>query len=130
MSDDCSVKLFKGTSPSRYGLPIVAKRHEVYFLENKPKFLSKLNSAISAGLAQARVDHAHSCKILDIVVDMDKKQSVYYVYHMLEGLQNDVGAELERRQEEKREFSEEELWSFLRQVGSALMYAHEKVRGR
>jgi len=42
ISDDNSVRLFKGFSTARNGAPIVAKRHEFLLLRDKDKFSQRL----------------------------------------------------------------------------------------
>lgn len=79
VSEDGCVKLFKGCCKSRQHLPIVAKCHEVHRLDGTLDFQIKLNSVINVGLAQARVEHQHSCKILEIRIDFDFKNDVFCV---------------------------------------------------
>jgi len=75
ISDDNSVWLYKGFSIARNGEPIVAKRHEFLFLRDKAQFSQRLNEALNVGLAQARVDHLHSCKVLEIRLDISEVQN-------------------------------------------------------
>lgn len=120
------VMLYRGISKSRNNLPIVAKRHKFTTLEG-PEMSKRLNAAMNAGLAQARVDHQHSCKIIAMHLDVRKAPSTYYLYHILEGMEGDMRMEINQRKEENRPYNEVELWDFLVQVTSALAFAHKKV---
>jgi len=124
LSADRTVRLFHATSLQRH-LPVVIKRHDVYFV-TKPAFLSDLNSAINAGLAQARAEHPHSCKILEVNVDLDPGQNIYSVLHVLEALDKDLGRVIEFRQRERTGVNEAEIRTFLMEIGSAVAFAHGK----
>ena len=123
ISDDNSVWLFKGFSTARNGAPIVAKRHEFLLLRDKDQFSQRLN----VGLAQARVDHPHSCKLLEIRLDISGATNQYFVYHILEALENNLWQEVKQRKKRPNRYSEQEMWNFLEQMTSALSFAHDKV---
>ena len=127
ISDDNSVWLFKGSSTARNGAPIVAKRHEFLLLRDKDQFSKRLNEALNVGLAQARVDHPHSCKLLEIRLDISGAPEQYFVYHILEALKSNVWQEVEQRKKRPNPCSELEMWDFLEQTTSALSFAHDKV---
>jgi len=127
ISQDNSVWLFKGISTARFGVPIVAKRHEFSLLRDKGQFSERLNAALNAGLAQARVDHPHSCKIMEIRLDISAAPNQYFVYHFLEALEKDLYQEVEQRKKRRNPCSEQEMWNFLEQTASALSFAHDKV---
>ena len=127
ISDDNSVWLFKGSSTARNGAPIVAKRHEFLLLRDKDQFSQRLNEALNVGLAQARVDHPHSCKVLEICLDISGAPNQYFVYHILEALENNLWQEVKQRQKRPNRYSEQEMWNFLEQMASALSFAHDKV---
>lgn len=118
-----TVRLYKGLSS-----PIIAKRHEFSIIRNEFNLHRELAKAINAGLAQARVQHPHICRIIAMHLETSKAPKRYYLDHVLEALEKDVWREIIERQAQNRRFSEWELWEFLMQVGSALAYAHEKVR--
>lgn len=121
-----AVRLYRGTSKSR-NLPIVAKRHKFRTFEG-PEMWEKLNAAMNAGLAQARVEHPHSCKIIAMHLDWSEaKKDTYHLYHILEALPGDMRKEIAKRKKENRVYSEVELWDFLVQASSALTFAHNKV---
>lgn len=127
ISDDNSVRLFKGFSLTRNRLPIVAKRHEFSLLRDKGQLSERLNAAINAGLAQARVEHPNSCKVLEICLDLSEAPNQYYVYHVLEALETDLYQTVEQRKRQNSPYSEQEVWDFLKQTAGALSLAHEKV---
>lgn len=83
---------------------------------------------MNAGLAQARVEHPHSCKIIAMHLDWSEaKKDTYHLYHILEALPGDMRKEIAKRKKENRVYSEVELWDFLVQASSALTFAHNKV---
>ena len=84
------VKLFRGMSKQRRQ-PVVAKCHELQFSDGKAEFIQQFTRVMNAGLTQARVEHLHSCKILEFALDVDMEQGSFYVYHILEALNKDVG---------------------------------------
>jgi serine/threonine protein kinase len=127
ISDDNSVRLFKGFSLTRNRLPIVAKCHEFSLLRDKGQLSERLNAAINAGLAQARVEHPNSCKVLEICLDLSEAPNQYYVYHVLEALEKDLYQAVEQRKRRNSPYSEQEVWDFLKQTAGALSLAHEKV---
>ena len=127
ISEDNSVRLFKGFSLTRNTLPIVAKRHEFSLLRDKGQLTERLNAAINAGLAQARVEHPNSCKVLEICLDLSEAPNEYYVYHILEALEKDLYQAVEQRKRRNCPYSEQEVWDFLKQTAGALSLAHEKV---
>lgn len=118
-NDDKTVRLYKG----RFS-PIIVKRHEFF---KKASLHRDIAKAINAGLVQARVLHPHTCRIIAMHLDISKAPKCYYLDHILEALEKDVEKEIKDRQSQSRQFSELELWEFLRQTASALSFAHEKV---
>ena len=120
-----NVRLYHAFSLDHPHLPVVAKRHDLYFI-SQPEFLSDFNQVINSGLAQARVEHPNSCRLQEIRVDMDMSQNCYSVYHILEALVKDVGKEIEERKGNGNGVKEEELRRFLGETSSALSYAHSK----
>jgi len=126
MSQNGVVSLFKGDSN---GLPIIAKRHKFVKLREKTRLPRELASAMNAGLAQSRVEHLHTCIILQMHLDVSEAPTRYRLDHILEALDSDVEKEIEKRKEEQRPMSEGELCNFLVQTSEALAFAHSKVRG-
>ena len=118
------VKVFRGKSTAR-DQPIVAKCHDIE-LVSKPEFIEQMTRVMNAGLAQARVDHPHSCKILDFALDVDIERRIFSVYHVLEALPNDLEQDIKERKKHDRIPSEDEVKTFLLQAAQALAYAHEK----
>ena len=54
----------------------------------------------------------------------------YCFDHFLEALEGDLGKEIKKRGEEQRHFSESEIWKFVKQISSALVHIHSKVKAR
>jgi serine/threonine protein kinase len=125
ISGDHTVRLFHATSMLRKGLPVVIKRHDIYFL-SKSDFLHDINRVVNAGLAQARVEHSHSCKILELNLDLDPAQNTYSVLHVLEALERDLSKDIEQRQRHNMSLDEGEIRRFLREMGEAVAFAHSK----
>lgn len=123
---NANVRFFQGISFAHNRAPIVAKLHDFSSFEGE-KLGKKLGAAINAGLAEARLQHPHICKILALYLDTTAAPTGYSLYHILEPLKCDVGMEVEQRRRENRAIKEEDLWEFLRQTSSALAFAHSKV---
>ena len=81
---------------------------------------------MNAGLAQARVDHPYSCKILDLGLNVNMERRIFSVYHMLETLDKDVGQDIKERKRDQRTPREDEIKTLLSQTAQALAYAHSK----
>lgn len=121
VNSDNSVRLFKGVTEDE--VPVVCKRHE--FLIGIPELQEKLAAAIDIALAQARVHHSHTCKIMAVKIAVTPKS--YLIEHILEQLKRDVALEIEEHQKTNTPLSETALWKFLHQTASALETAHSKV---
>lgn len=119
------VDFFHGRDDSRQGVPILAKRHIIHGLPYT-SITCFVNKAISEGLAQARVDHSHSCKIREIRLDYDEHSKAFSVYHILEALDKNFVEEIHERQGRNRCFSELELSTFLANISDAISNAHSK----
>ena len=94
------VKVFRWKSKAR-NQPVVAKCHDIE-LVSKPQFIEEMTRVMNAGLAQARVDHPHSCKILDFALDVDIERRIFSVYHVLEDLPNDLEQNIKERKKDHR----------------------------
>lgn len=127
MNVDRSVYLFKGVSAD-IGEPVIIKRHDLFQFRQDFELSNDLTAAINAGLEQARVQHSNTCKILALQFNTKEAPKRYVLDHVLEAVERDLGREIEERQRTHRGFSECELWSFLQQSASALVFAHGKVR--
>ena len=79
------VKLFRGTS-KQSRQPVVAKCHELLYALGKAELTKQFTQVMNAGLAQARVDHPNSCKILELGLHVDMERGSFSVYHVLEAL--------------------------------------------
>lgn len=73
------------------------------------------------------MDHQHFCKIIAMHLDLSETPYNYRLYHILEAQEVDMRKEIDMRQEERRPYSEVQLWDFLVQASSALTFAHNKV---
>jgi len=114
------VSLFRGISLARNNLPIVAKRHDFYFLQNSDS-QKLISQCLNAALAQAKVQHLNACDILEVQLEVEKTNCV--VYHILEGLEGSAGQDIE----DGKKCAERDVREFLLQTSSALEYAHRKV---
>lgn len=119
------VRLFHSTS-LQHSLPVVLKRHDL-FLVDKSQFLEEFNHVLNAGMAQARVEHLNSCKILEMRLDCDVNENRYSLYHVLEALDRDLEKDIESRREANFPLNEADFRAFLTQTSSALAFAHSKV---
>lgn len=126
--EDETVKLFRGVSTVYPGMPIVIKQHKYSIVpeieSEKPK---ALNRAINAALVQARVEHPYICKIMQIYLDTKKAPREYCLVHILQDLIGDTWMEIKKRQNMHRPYAEKEIWNFIKQISSAMAYAHSKV---
>ena len=120
-NEDGSVCLFKGV-----GSPVTVKRQEFSLLRYSTDLAKELAKSLNAGLAQARVQHPHNCRLLAMHLDTSQAPALYHLDHVLEALERNV--EMEIQASGQRRLSEWELCEFLRQTTSALAYAHANVR--
>jgi len=90
-------------------------------LARKVQFLDDFNLIVNAGLTQARADHPHACKILEIRLDFDPSENCYSVFHTLEAMERDVG-----REKTHQPYTESDLTTFLKQTSDDLAHAHAK----
>lgn len=121
------VSLFKGVSKENSQVSVILKRHDFYLEELGTELSSKIANATKAGLIQARVDHAHTCKILQIRLDTSEAPKKYSLNHIMEALDRDVGKEIQRRRRDQSFMSEKELWTFVSQTAEVLAFTHAKV---
>jgi len=130
INDDGSVTLFRGTSLEHDRKPVIVKRYQLEHNRFGPRedIQRKFHRVLKIGMAQTRVDHPNFCKILDMKVDFSNYPEEVNVFHVLEGLDVDLGREIEERKRAARPFSEAELRSMLAQIASALAFAHSKVK--
>ena len=127
VSSDGPVSLYRGLSLER-GCTVVVKRYYLHHLVVRKDMHSDFHQALKTGMAQTRVDHPNSRKILDMKVDFSNYPEEVNVFHVLEGLDMDLSMEIEERKRAARPFSEAELRSMLAQIASALAFAHSKVK--
>lgn len=118
------VSVSKGVKCSD-GTPVVVKKHDLNTFD--PEFIKKLTHVVNEGISQARVEHQHICKIIEISFTEDRSENLFTVHHILEAAKGDLEKNITERQENGQLFSETELWTFLLQVSSALAYTHSKV---
>lgn len=128
VNKDETVKLFHGISKAYLGMHVVIKHHTYSIVPGIDSEKSKkLNLDINAGLVQARVEHPHICRILQMYLSTKNAPRKYSLDHILEALSGDVWKEIEQRQKSYRPFSEREIWNIVKQISSALAYVHSKV---
>jgi len=118
-----NVKLFKGICTSRNNLKVVLKLHSFSF--SQTDYEERISQTINAAVAQARVQHPHTCDILD--VQFQTVNGKFLVYHVLEFLETSFEKEIAKRLRENRPCTETELRDFLQQISSAVAYARSKV---
>ena len=112
---------------SHEGVPIIVKQHRFSVFRDNDRMQNELAKAINSAIVQAQVEHPNACKVLEMHLDVSKAPKQYYLSHILEALDRNLGKEIAQRREEQRLVSDGELWDFLRQVAGALAYAHSKV---
>jgi len=122
-----AVKLFKGVSRNYNCDPVIVKQHELYVLQDKNIAQEKLAKAINTAIVQTRVKHPNICRVLEMHLDISRAPKQYSLNHILEAMNRDVEMEIAQRSQQQRPLSDLELWDFLRQTASALVYAHAKV---
>lgn len=120
VSPQTSVSLFRGIALTESNPPIVAKRHDFHFIQNEATQKS-IAQSINAAIAQAKVQHPHSCDLMEVRLKIEGSNCA--VFHILEALDGSVDKDIK----ERRAYSEDELKNMLRQISSALAYAHSKV---
>jgi len=120
------VSHYRGISLKYSRRPVIARRYCIT-CQKDPQQL-ELNRVLGIGTVHVRMDHPNVCKVLELKVDCRNYPNEVYVFHMLEGLDVDLGMEIEEREKAARPFSEAELRSILAQIASALAFAHSKVK--
>ncbi|MBV5279749.1 MAG: protein kinase family protein [Actinobacteria bacterium] len=124
ISANATVRLFKGTAER---LPVIVKQHDFSVFQENDNWQSELTKAINTALAQVRVQHPNTCRVLELHLDVSRAPKWYCLSHILEALDTDVGKEVAQRRKRQRPLSDWELWDFLQQTARALAYAHAKV---
>jgi len=87
-------------------------------LARKVQFLDDFNLIVNAGLTQARADHPHACKILEIRLDLDLNENSAFTYWRL---WREVG-----REKTHQPYTEPDLTTFLKHTSDDLAHAHAK----
>jgi serine/threonine protein kinase len=113
------VTLSRATSRNRNNLPVVIKKHE-FRLIGELETQERITSCINAALSQAKVQHPHTCDILE--VQFKAGGSNCEIYHILESLETSAGRDIVAR----KRYSEKEMREFLLQTAEALAFAHSK----
>lgn len=124
VNGDTSTSFFRGVSLTRNRLSVVVKRHDFPHLNHK-SFQQRLSQALNSALIQAKVQHPHSCDILELQIELDK--TACSLFQIWEALQASLRGDIEERRNKKQTYSEKELWAFLLQTSEALALAHSKV---
>ena len=120
---DSAAGYFHGYSLSRNRLPVVIKRLDLPHLHHKST-QQRLSQCLNSALTQAKVQHSHSCDILELQVEFDKNSCT--VYQVLESLQGQLTTDIAERRNKQQGYSEKELWRFLLQMAGAVALAHSK----
>ena len=121
-NSESSVGLYRGRSIAR-DKPVVVKRHDFTLIQHKNTQI-RMNQALNAALAQAKVNHLNSCDILEVHIKIES--TFCSIYHVLEALDGDVAQDIKRRKGNNERYDEKELRQALWQTASALSYAHSK----
>ena len=115
------VTLHRAISLTRNDLPVVIKEHEFRQME-LAETQQDITSCINAALSQAKVQHPHTCDILE--VQFEARGTDCFIHHILESLDTSVGKDIKQG----KVYTEQETRAFLQQTASALAFAHSKVR--
>ena len=86
--------------------------------------IGTLNGVLDEAFTQHSLTHSAICRILQVGLTNGG------VFIVLEKLQSDLAKFIKDRASSQMKFTEEEVWSFLRQLVEVLAYAQEKVRLR
>ena len=124
-----NVSLYMGRNKTS---DIVVKAHE-FNLVTEADANKRIAQALSTALVQARVQHSHTCDILEVNLRFVKAGAngrLCCVYHVLEVLESDIYKDIQQRKTSKSPYSEAELRDFLIQTSEALVYVHSKGRRR
>jgi len=121
---DSSTSFFHGVSLTRNRLSVVVKRHDFSHLKHK-SFNQRLSQALNSALIQAKVQHPHSCDVLELQIELDK--ATCSLFQVWEALQTSLLGDIEERRTKQQTYTEKELWDFLLQTSEALALAHSKV---
>lgn len=121
-NSESSVGLYRGRSIAR-NKQVVVKRHDFTLIQHKSTQV-RMNQAINAALAQAKVNHLNSCEILEVQIKIESTSCS--IYHVLEALDGDVAQDIKSRKGNNELYGEEELRRALWQTASALSHAHSK----
>ena len=119
---ETSVALFKGFSLAR-NLPVVVKRHDFNLIQVKAVQV-RMVQTFNAALAQAKVQHANACEILEVQMEIERTNCT--IYHVLEALDTDLAHDIEARKKTERPYAEEELRQVLLQTANVLVSTHSK----
>jgi hypothetical protein len=118
-----SVSLFTGFSHSRNNLPVLIKRYDFASLQLKST-QENMSNVLNCALTQAKASNSHTCEILEVQVEAKANHCAVFV--VLETGGCAVGKDIEEKMRGSQPYSEEELRTFLSQIGGALAAAHSK----
>lgn len=111
------VEVYEATEIPPPNTPVVIKR---IISEN----LATLNGVLEEAFTQHSLNHPSICRIIQVGL---VRSGVFIV---LEKLQSDLAQFIKDRAISQVKFTEEEVWSFIRQLVEVLAFAQEKVRDR
>ena len=121
---DLSSSLFRGVSLTRNRLPVVVKRSDFSHLNQKSTH-QRLSQALNSALIQAKVQHSHTCDVLELHLEFDK--NTCSLFQVWEALHTSLREDIDARRAKQQIYTEKELWTFLLQTSDALALAHSKV---
>ena len=119
-SSSTAVSVYEALSPQ--GEPVIVKTYE----KESPE---EANEQVTEALLQMRVEHPNTCRLLDLQLTTLSGRSLR-VHLILERLERDLKKDILMRNSEQRPYTEGDLLSMVQQIGSALVYAKNKVKSK
>ncbi len=119
-SSSTAVSVYEALSPQ--GEPVIVKTYE----KASPE---EANEQVTEALLQMRVEHPNTCRLLDLQLTTLSGRSLR-VHLILERLERDLKKDILMRNSEQRPYTEEDLLAMVQQIGSALVYAKNKVKSK
>lgn len=124
IQSDLSASLFHGVSLTRNRLSVVVKRSDFSHLNQKSTH-QRLSQVLNSALIQAKVQHPHTCDVLELHLELDK--NICTLFQVWEDLHTSLQQDIEAKRAKQQVSTEKEVWAFLLQTSDALALAHSKV---
>lgn len=121
---DLPARLFRGVSLTRNRLPVVVKRSDFHHFNQKSTH-QRLSQALNSVLIQAKVQHPHTCDVLELHLELDK--NICSLFQVWEELHTSLREDIDAKSAKQQMYTEKELWTFLLHTSDALALAHSKV---